>query len=98
MSTAMSIVIAELHSCICTQTTQAHPRVGVFVATVVKGIDDIVHFIHSSLSLSPLPTVGARFLRVCARVLLPCLRPNLLATLEILQIVTLISGVPNRFS
>jgi len=56
MSTAMSIVIAELHSCICTQTTQAHPRVGVFVATVVKGIDDIVHFIHSSLSLSPLPT------------------------------------------
>ena len=26
------------------QTTRAHPRVGVLIATVVKGIDDIVHF------------------------------------------------------
>lgn len=26
------------------QTTRAHPRVGVLVATIIKGIDDIVHF------------------------------------------------------
>ena len=26
------------------QTTSAHPRVGVLVATVIKGFDDIVHF------------------------------------------------------
>ena len=26
------------------QTTRAHPRVGVLIATVIKGIDDIVHF------------------------------------------------------
>jgi hypothetical protein len=26
------------------QTTQAHPRVGVLVATVAKGMDDIIHF------------------------------------------------------
>ena len=26
------------------QTTRAHPRVGVLVATIIKGIDDIIHF------------------------------------------------------
>jgi len=26
------------------QTTRAHPRVGVLIATVIKGVDDIIHF------------------------------------------------------
>ena len=34
----------KLYAHTCTQITQAHPRVGVLVATVIKGMDDIIHF------------------------------------------------------
>ena len=40
--TGFAIMILNLIKVL--QTTRAHPRVGVLIATVIKGIDDIVHF------------------------------------------------------
>jgi len=42
--TISSILITKMYAYTYIQTTQAHPRVGVLVATVIKGMDDIIHF------------------------------------------------------